>query len=143
MTDHVNPAILAGEAATAPSGGDVAEAAYLSTRRTNLCCPAWNLAAARERALELLDCEPGTLIVALGAKVRDAFHHPWRDQMPAPKFFTFSDHGGDPGTPHHFRVAYLPHPSGRNQIWNDPQTAIRARALLRELAPLVPWGAES
>jgi hypothetical protein len=34
----------------------------------------------------------------------------------------------------------IPHPSGRNPIWNDPTKVDLARSILRREAPVVPWG---
>lgn len=183
MTDHVNPAILAGERVASPGEGDVAlacgrilllgednpqstrpehalvpwpdncaghrlmarifgipEQLYLAMRRTNLCCPTWSVAEARARAAAILrNAERDSLIVALGAKVRDAIHHPYRAAGKPPAFFTATQHGPVCGGGF-VNVVHLPHPSGRNQIWNDSAQIARARDILREVAPLVPWG---
>ncbi len=36
----------------------------------------------------------------------------------------------------------VPHPSGRNRVWNDQDAVPRVRALLRALAPAIPWGSD-
>ena len=38
------------------------------------------------------------------------------------------------------RYVILPHPSGRCRVWNEPDAVERARALLRQVRPDVPWG---
>jgi len=64
--------------------------------------------------------------VLLGAKVRAAFG--------GPAFF--SHERREDGR----ILVGLPHPSGRCRVWSDVTARPRARALLRELCPGVPWG---
>lgn len=102
---------------------------YLALHRTNLCVGDWSMARARQRALELLDPQaPWHVMVLLGRKVAEVFNI-----------------GLVPFTSHvHFcpdrTLIYIPHPSGRNPVYNQPWAPKRARALLREFAPEVPWG---
>lgn len=44
-----------------------------------------------------------------------------------------------PGMPP-WTLVSLPHPSGRNLIWNQPGKVSLARGLLRLVAPGVSWG---
>ncbi len=66
----------------------------------------------------------------LGRKVADAFEY----DRP---FFT---HDVAPRTDGEMFLVSLPHPSGRNTVWNDGRLVIRAREILHALAPEVPWG---
>lgn len=97
-------------------------------RRVNLCRGGWSDVRARARAAELQEAAlPEDLFVLLGRKVARAF---------------------DPGSGEAFtryRVllggvkpltyCFLPHPSGRSRVWNDPTAIPRVRALLAGLLP--------
>lgn len=103
---------------------------YLALRRANLCVGGWSMKAARARAEELHMVEPWPdVVVALGRKVATAFGYDGpllaRTEV-------------DVGSV--FDLVALPHPSGLNRAWNVLGAVERARALLREVAPGVPWG---
>ena len=109
------------------------EDAYLSIWRTNLCaCGAWSMKTARKTA-QILTADPmhpWRTIVLFGRKVADAFEY----DRP---FFT---HGAASRTAGELILVSLPHPSGRNAGSWSGQAPSRARQILRELAPEVPWG---
>lgn len=105
---------------------------YLALHRTNLCPTDWSMKEARRRA-QLLTADqsaPWRVIVMLGRKVADAFNY----DRP---FFT---HDVAPQTGGEMKLVSLPHPSGRNTVWNDRRLVGRAREILRELAPEIAWG---
>lgn len=100
--------------------------------RTNLCNPTWNVKLARKRARVLtgLDDEyhgelPWDRYVLLGAKVSGVFSDLLKIELPE---FSMIEHAG-------MRLLRLPHPSGRCRAWNDPNSTLRARAVMREFAP--------
>ena len=101
--------------------------------RVNLCDGAWSLRQARKRRAELLRAIPEAVpMVLLGAKVRDAFYVPAADGT----FFVYKTIMASSAR----RYVTLPHPSGLCRLWHEPGAFERARALLREVAPDVPWG---
>lgn len=102
------------------------DAAYEDLEKVNLCEGRWSVPAARAAARALL--APDARYVLLGAKVRAAF------AGPAPFERHVHRKSGNA------TFLGLPHPSGRNLIWNDPSARRRAREALRALAPEVPWG---
>jgi hypothetical protein len=132
---------------------------YLALRRRNLCTDRWSRALATAAAYdvyaevpELAPGRPASLVVLLGADVADAFRGiassgRLRRGRPAPLdlWEASRDAAG--------RASWLclPHPSGMNRAWNgrggEPSmwepggTVDRARRLLSEFAPHVPWGA--
>ena len=107
---------------------------YLALHRKNLCDGDWSNAAARTRALELLDPHaPWRVMVLLGRKVTAAFEKVALDDAP---LVPFSMTGCCPG----MTLVSLPHPSGRNLVWNQSWARDRARQLLCEVAPELPWG---
>lgn len=107
---------------------------YLALHRTNLCDGAWSKSRAKARALELLTpTAPWQVMVLLGRKVTETFEKVALDGAP---FAAFSTKTCCPG----MTLVSLPHPSGRNAaLWN-PKARDRAREILREVAPEVPWG---
>lgn len=125
---------------------------HVATWRTNLCTGRWSVRAARERARELVvsDGVPWRVIVMLGRKVADAFRYvnPAADApgcVPNEACEVFGtqrvlhrigEHPG-PGRANldWITLVSLPHPSGRNRIWNDPSNFTRARALLAHVCP--------
>lgn len=126
------------------SGGRLREILGLSTRdyllghdRVNLCTGTWSRKAAREKAREILverrtpEGVPivGKGLVLLGRRVIDSFCEPGGLQVNPLECVMF---GG-------VHAALLPHPSGRNQLWNDPQTAVRARACYDQLRRTVGY----
>lgn len=112
---------------------------YLTIHRANLCAhEAFSMREARRRA-QIFCADPSApwrVIVLLGRKVADAFYYE-RD------FFT---HGVEPTTATWTRpitLVSLPHPSGRVLLWNKHETRLRAREIMRDLAPDLPWGSAS
>lgn len=110
------------------------EEQYLSLHRKNLCDGDWSKAEAKTRASELLDpTAPWRVMVLLGRKVTEAFEK--AACLDAP-LIAFSTRACCPG----MTLVSLPHPSGRNAaLWN-PKARDRARQILRELVPELPWG---
>jgi len=107
---------------------------YLSLHRKNLCDGDWSKEQAKKRAFELLSpAAPWRVIVLLGRKVTETFEKVALDDVP---LIAFSTRGCCPG----MTLVSLPHPSGRNAaLWNS-KARDRAREILRELAPELPWG---
>lgn len=107
---------------------------YLGLQRTNLCDGDWSKVQAKSRALELLSPHaPWRVMVLLGRKVTETFEKVALDDVP---LVAFSSRTCCPG----MTLVSLPHPSGRNAaLWNL-KAHDRARAILRELAPELPWG---
>jgi hypothetical protein len=128
---------------------------YLACWRTNRCVGGWSMKVARERALRVLFQEdaPWSVIVMLGRKVAEAFAvvvggtplSPFKFFASAPAISARLSMNRDFVPNDEDDASYptlisLPHPSGRNLIWNDPQVALNARAMLRQIAPEMPWG---
>jgi hypothetical protein len=109
---------------------------YLDLHRTNLCVGDWSKAQAKARVLELLSPDaPWRVIVLLGRKVTEAFEKVALDDVP---LVAFSSRVCCPA----MTIVSLPHPSGRNAaLWN-PKARDRAREIMRELAPELPWGSD-
>lgn len=107
---------------------------YLSLHRKNLCDGDWSKELAKKRASELLDpSAPWRVIVLLGRKVTETFEKVALDDVP---LIAFSTRACCPG----MTLVSLPHPSGRNAaLWN-PKARDRARQMMRELVPALPWG---
>lgn len=101
----------------------LSDAAYEDLEKVNLCEGEWRSRDARERAKYLRGLYPR--FVLLGSRVRVAF------DGPAP-FAQAQQYG--------LECLGLPHPSGRNLVWNEEGVVERARAALRALAPEIPWG---
>lgn len=119
-------------------------AQYLALWRTNLCNPTWSRRAAEGRSIHLLAHDvPWDVVVLLGRKVADVFAYMRDDGI---SFFDSFGHevrymsGPAIGTSRTFRIISLPHPSGRNLIWNQPGPAATARARLADVAPTLGWG---
>lgn len=88
--------------------------------------PRWSAPRARERATAL--CEPKRAVyVLLGRKVSDAF---CLYQVDIPTRIARQG----------VNAIVLPHPSGRNRMWNDTAMVERCRALLRSALPDIPFG---
>jgi hypothetical protein len=88
--------------------------------RANLCEGKWSMPRAVERALEIHGEREGCGIVLCGVRVAGAFR---RAAAYGPSQFaalTRLDDGG------RFYLT-LPHPSGRNLVWNDPEVKRVAR----------------
>lgn len=120
---------------------DLSMSAYLATWRTNLCSPRWSAPRARDRARELLlDDNPWDVIVLLGRKVTETFRAVGEVAVEWPPFTHRSMVRKIVETPgnwacHMRSVISLPHPSGRNLVWNDLARRFEARRLLAEHAP--------
>lgn len=99
----------------------------------------WDGRLARAAAEALVTSRPGGLILALGSRVRNAFCSAARVRAGnQPEFF----HGErrrvsancDPTW-----ILFLPHPSGRNRMWNDRDNIAKLRSTINHWAPgLVP-----
>lgn len=98
---------------------------YSKLAKVNICQGRWSLPAARSAADIFLSMGTTTVFVLLGAKVRAAFG--------GPAFFEAGQQRG------HLLLA-LPHPSGLNRIWGEPDARSRARRLLRAAVPEIGWG---
>ncbi len=114
---------------------------YYGTWRTNLCPSSWDRVQARYRVVQLLHADepPWSTVVCLGRKVSDAFAVIMDVGLSTwswyPLFLRRLDE-----TERVIKVVSIPHPSGLSRAYNDPAAAARARELLREVAPAVPWG---
>ena len=102
--------------------------------RANLCDGTWAAARAKARASELLvPLSPHPVIVMLGRKVTEAMR---RAAMIDEEIVPFATRSCCPG----ITLVSLPHPSGRNAAMWNPQARERARQILRDLVPTLPWG---
>lgn len=91
--------------------------------------PKWSAPKARRRADELLYRTPfGSGLVLLGAKVAAAFRVEYRENLFSVRY---SQVGSE--TPRRFWVAVIPHPSGLNRIWHEPNSAELARSAVESL----------
>lgn len=103
--------------------------------RVNLCTGSWNMRKACDKAQQILlegrltngIAKPGFGLVLCGRKVIDAFCQP--EGMPVELFEVVSFYG--------VPAACLPHPSGRNRVWNDPRSVERARDAYETLRRIV------
>lgn len=107
---------------------------YRAHWRTNLCIGEWNTKKAIERAellfsdVFMLNLEPKwEAVILLGVKVRDAFaksiNLPPGTLMPPFDDAVFRAHG--------VWMCVVPHPSGRNRIWNEPGARGKAAHVIR------------
>lgn len=107
---------------------------YLALHRTNLCEGTWSKEHARARARELLvPSAPWRVMVLLGRKVAETFE---KVALGNELLVPFATRTCCPG----MTLVALPHPSGRNLVWNQAWAPKRARQILRDLAPEVAWG---
>jgi hypothetical protein len=107
---------------------------YLGLHRTNLCAGDWSKDQAKKRALELLDPHAyWRVIVLLGRKVTETFEKVALGAVPLVAFSTRDCCSG-------MTLVSLPHPSGRNLVWNQPWARDRTRQIMRDLVPELPWG---
>lgn len=100
--------------------------------RRNLCAKKWSMKEARKTAAAIYHESKGAPIVLLGKKVATAFDvgdeplfevaKPWA--RGALTFFV---------SQHRPRILLLPHPSGRNRVWNESGARDRARIGLSRL----------
>ena len=95
---------------------------YLECPRFNLCVGEWSAPAARVEARALLTLAKGRTLVLLGKKVCDAF------QVPFDPFQLDESPSGQ-------KYVILPHPSGRNRMWEADGAIERAQELLRAEFP--------
>jgi hypothetical protein len=103
---------------------------YLACWRTNLCVGKWNRQQARDRSdLLTVPLAPWHTIVLLGKKVAEAF------SFCGQPFEMRRYMNPTTGSEYMWNVLYLPHPSGRNLIWNGPGPRANARDALRALVP--------
>lgn len=119
---------------------DIPSDRYLSIWRTNLCNPTWSEQIARRRALELALDDTWDTIIMVGRKVARAMASVDRTRLSkanqdplepfevSPRYFR-----GDTGR--WVQLVSLPHPSGRNLIWNNPDARETARRIVRDVAP--------
>lgn len=99
---------------------------YERLEKVNLCTGNWSMERAVEAREKIYGRTPGNYTYVLcGAKVRDVFGGPgFFESMKLVSGY----------------LVTLPHPSGRNLLWNDPESTRRARELMRAVVPDVPWG---
>jgi hypothetical protein len=109
--------------------------AYLELGRVNLCVGKWSRPKARAQATLLRETAPYETWVLLGRKVAESF---FTDGAPMPFNWGVLRYPWD--STRGAKFLCLPHPSGLNRVWNEVGAFERARAALREVAPLVPWG---
>lgn len=84
----------------------------------------WSVPSARMAAFQIMPTAKrvgARRIVLLGKRVAEAWGY--GDHNKAPYFREFGDDG--------LRVVVIPHPSGRNRMWNDTRNVKRAEKLLR------------
>lgn len=114
---------------------------YLTrVERQNLCSGTWDRAQAVVVADDIITRRPGTYVL-LGSRVRRVFEISLRKRTSPAVLETFGARdfllfGAT------LRLVCLPHPSGRCGEWNNPGSYERARSVLAEAAPQVPWGSE-
>jgi hypothetical protein len=110
---------------------------YLALWRTNLCRGDWRAKPARDRASQLLVGDaPWNVVVMLGRNVAKAFApHIGAEIQP------FTSRRVCAILPDRTTIVVsLPHPSGLCREWKDPTSVPRARSLLHDVAPAIPWG---
>lgn len=105
----------------------LSDATYAGLKKVNLCTGRWSKKAAKDAAWDLM--VEHDVVVMLGAKVKSAFEFAVVDVA----FFGSLCYGGT-------TVVSLPHPSGLSRPWNAPDARDRARRLMVDVAPWVPWG---
>lgn len=117
------------------------EETYLAMHRRNLCRAVWSAKAARFSASETMTTGvwPWTTIIALGRKVAAAYVK-GLEPFECQGIFGHVEDGDFATHVQEFLVIALPHPSGRNVLWNRRENIDRARDLLRARVPGVPWG---
>lgn len=87
---------------------------------------AWNRWTAKQSADELLPMLRNRRVILLGTKVAEAF-----GQKDAPNYRWFTDRFPQLNV----ALAFVPHPSGRNRVWNSKAELEKARAFLEMLIP--------
>ena len=101
---------------------------YIKTfDRVNLCSEKWSLKEARGKAFDLLVTRgvgQHDHFVLFGSKVCKAFNQ---------EFKPFESVIFPTGPAREVLLTILPHPSGRNRIWNEPGSIEKAREMLHRL----------
>ena len=122
----------------------VNKSTYLSMWRTNLCNPSWAAHAARERAIDLLHWQtPWLTIIMMGSKVTDTMNRTLGLNLGVfDHRAVIAESDVEVGRPAEkgFTLLSLPHPSGRNLVWNGTAAVEQARQKLRRLVPEIDWG---
>lgn len=116
---------------------DLSTGTYLAIWRTNLCGGRWNKREASDRSDVLLaPAAPWRTVILLGKKVKDTFRF-------TGDFFSVHNYQHPTlGSEHTWKVISLPHPSGRNLVWNSQAVRDNARALIQEHVPGL-WESEA
>lgn len=96
----------------------------------------WKQGQARQTAQAVRRVLHGRTVILLGRKVMSAFGY--GDQWP---FFDTRIEKPEGKWLRPITFVFLPHPSGRNHVWNDPETIPLAWALLAAHIPSVTFGA--
>lgn len=94
--------------------------------RVNLCEGRWSVPRATEQALAIHQAREGCGIVLCGVRVVGAFARAATYSVNAFPLCRVVEEGG------RWYLA-IPHPSGRNRVWNDPEVAPRVRAAYLDL----------
>jgi hypothetical protein len=103
--------------------------------RVNLCAGEWSMREAKDHADCIMTDRIMTnailsnwTVVLLGAKVTEAFKFDFKPFSS----LRYLDRA---------QIVILPHPSGRNRVWNEPGAFDRARETLEQASvlPLPPW----
>lgn len=108
---------------------------YRAFSRHNLCTEKWETRSARASAAHLHTAYRGRVLVLLGRKVARAFGLVDVEAFTLHRPYGHTLVDGDPTL-----YVVLPHPSGLCREWGEPGAFARARNLLREACPEVPWG---
>lgn len=108
--------------------------------RQNLCIGSWSMKGARAAARVIVQYPIVHTIVMLGRKVTTAF----LDERGYEDLGQFGTHTlpafGRNSRPIELHLIHFPHPSGRNaRLWTTAAQA-RARDMLAEREPAIPWG---
>lgn len=107
-------------------------------RRNLLRGSRWSAPRAREAASVLVERLPESRVwILLGKRVAVAFgfHGEWKP--PCTSVDTIGDRILPPKCG---LILALPHPSGLNRMWNDPELSGRCRKLLQSVLPEIPFG---
>jgi hypothetical protein len=91
---------------------------YIKIPRYNLCEGKWSIKTARKKALVILNNHPSCRFILCGKKVCDGFS---LDFTPYKTLDDFSRNGD---------FAIIPHPSGLNRMWGEPDAFMRARDVI-------------
>jgi hypothetical protein len=100
------------------------DAQYVRLQKMNLCPEKWSMKIAREVANAIRRRTDLDLVIMLGSKVKRAF------DMQDMNFFVWGYYE-QPGP----ALLSLPHPSGRNLLWNAPNARQKAQEVIRKAWP--------